>query len=246
MIVLPMAGLSQRFIKAGYTLPKYMLTAGANTVFSHVLQSFEHYFTTEPFLFICRDVMDTPDFIRKECKQLGINEFQLAVLDAPTQGQAETVWLGLQQAKTEEKKTITIFNIDTIRPHFRFPAAKFLADIDGFIEVFRGQGDNWSFAKTETPTSMKVIETSEKRRISELCSTGLYHFARCGDFMEAFEDESKKPKEHWDAQELYVAPLYNFLIKKGAKIMAVEIAETDMIPCGIPSEYESYKMKFCS
>ncbi|EOA0230274.1 capsular biosynthesis protein, partial [Escherichia coli] len=35
MIVIPMAGLSSRFKKAGYVKPKYMLEAHGKTLFSH-------------------------------------------------------------------------------------------------------------------------------------------------------------------------------------------------------------------
>ncbi|TOH10549.1 capsular biosynthesis protein, partial [Vibrio parahaemolyticus] len=44
MIVIPMAGMSSRFFKAGYKLPKYMLEAHGKSLFEHSLRSFESYF----------------------------------------------------------------------------------------------------------------------------------------------------------------------------------------------------------
>ena len=44
MIVIPMAGLSSRFFKASYDIPKYMLTAHDESLFDHSVKSFSQYF----------------------------------------------------------------------------------------------------------------------------------------------------------------------------------------------------------
>ena len=88
MIVIPMAGLSRRFTEAGYELPKYMLPVGEQTVFALAVESFKKYFETEKFIFIARDVKGTKNFIKSECRKLGIKDFQIVILDASTQGQA--------------------------------------------------------------------------------------------------------------------------------------------------------------
>ena len=38
-----MAGLSSRFAKAGYKVPKYMLDIDGNSVFYHAVSSFKRY-----------------------------------------------------------------------------------------------------------------------------------------------------------------------------------------------------------
>jgi hypothetical protein len=241
MIVIPMAGRSQRFTKAGYDKPKYMLMAGGQSVFAHVLRSFEFYFQTEKFLFICRDILGTKAFIETEASRLGIKNVQIVILEKPTQGQAETVVLGLQQAGVDAAEPITIFNIDTLRPNFIYPADEFMHSIDGYLEVFKGQGDSWSFARTISPTDLTVVETAEKKRISDLCSTGLYYFARVELFMCAFDLQKTLPASTWQGAELYIAPLYNQLIQANYRIKAVEIASAEIIPCGTPDEYESLR-----
>lgn len=243
MIVIPMAGLSKRFADAGYKKSKYMLIVGGQSVFAHVMKSFEAYFASEYFLFICRDEPGTISFVADECRRLNIENGRLVTLKEPTRGQAETVALGLEQAEVGLGLPITIFNIDTIRPHFRFPPSDVLAGLDGYMEVFKGQGDHWSFALTKSQDDMSVLQTAEKKRISDLCSTGLYDFRRAGDFLSAYEEESKKPKEELQGQELYIAPLYNHLILRGRKILAVEIPPEHMIPCGTPDDFESFKQK---
>ena len=82
MIVIPMAGMSSRFFKAGYTKPKYMLEAHGQTLFEHSVQSFQAYFSTAPFLFIVKNVFDTPQFVRQKAQEMGITEFHISILEA--------------------------------------------------------------------------------------------------------------------------------------------------------------------
>ena len=229
-----MAGLSSRFFNAGFTKPKYMLEAQGDTLFAHAVNSFSRYFDQEPFLFIIRDVFGTKAFIEQEVARLGIKQAHIVTLESETRGQAETVYLGLQ-AVAADNGPITIFNIDTFRPGFIFPEE--IAQWDGYLEVFEGKGDNWSFARTEQPGSTRVVETAEKKPISNLCSTGLYYFARTSDFIDAYQQELARPVDTWAKGELYIAPLYNQLITDNLNIHCHLIDRHDVIFCGVPDEY---------
>ncbi|MUK67934.1 glycosyltransferase family 2 protein [Aliivibrio fischeri] len=239
MIVIPMAGLSSRFFKAGYTQPKYMLEAHGETLFAHAVLSFKTYFETQTFLFIVRDVYETPAFVEEECKKLGITSYKVIILNQETRGQAETVALGLSKTEQEKDEDLTIFNIDTFRPNFIFPELDKLGD--GYLEVFRGTGDNWSFAKPESATSTKVILTTEKDPVSDLCSTGLYYFKTLNDFFFAYNSYLEKPVIEWAKGELYIAPLYNELITENRDIHYHLIERDEVIFCGVPSEYDDFK-----
>ena len=231
MIVIPMAGRSQRFRDAGYARPKYELELHGRSVFAHAVGSFAASFATTPVLFIA--AADAASFVRREARALGVAEFEVASLAAPTAGQAETVELGLDA--TGWTGALTIFNIDTFRPGFAFPGEP-LASADGWLEVFRGEGANWSYVRP-APEGPWALETAEKRPISDLCCTGLYHFARAADFRAALEAERAAPQ----AAELYVAPLYNHLIAGGARIGWRLVAPQDVVFCGVPAEYEALK-----
>lgn len=239
MIVIPMAGLSQRFTVAGYDRPKYMLEAHGKSLFDHAVLSFAEYFDKEHFLFVARQVADTGTFIEERCKALGIYNFQVVLLDAPTRGQAETVALGLNEGPALGDVPLTIFNIDTFRPGFRFPDF-ITAGADGYLETFIGAGNNWSFVRPKENTSNIVAETTEKLPISHFCCTGLYHFARMSDFILSYEEACKLDQCRLQGGELYIAPLYNHLISCGRDIRFTIIARNDVTFCGIPSEYEAF------
>lgn len=241
MIVLPMAGLSSRFFKAGYTVPKYMLPLHGRSVFQHALGSFAAQWDDETILIICRDVYDTPTFIRTECAAMGVpaDNLRVVVLDQETGGQAETVALGLKQAQADPQAPLTIFNIDTFRPGFQHPTTFDLAQIDGYVEVFQGPGTHWSFVRPDPdhPAEQRALEVTEKVRISDLCSTGLYYFKTVQLFRDLYAPIAAKPPETLQGGERYVAPLYNDAIQAGRDIRYALIARADVHFCGTPDEY---------
>jgi len=231
-IIIPMAGFSQRFLNEGYTLPKYMLYAGQKSIFNLAISSFEKYFETVKFLFVARNLYDTKCFIESECKLMRIINYKVIILEEPTRGQAETVFFGLISGQIPDTENILIFNIDTIRKNYLLP--EYLLKYDGYLEVFKGNGKNWSYAEPYDSISQKVKRTAEKEEISELCSTGLYYFKSKKDFCEAFNESCEEFNT-----ELYVAPLYNNLIKNGKEIYFDLIKRDEVVFTGIPTEYLS-------
>ncbi|WP_340616510.1 glycosyltransferase family 2 protein [Xenorhabdus entomophaga] len=233
-----MAGLSSRFFSAGFDKPKYMLDAHGKTLFEHSVLSFTNYFGSKKFVFIVRDIYDTIQFVTNKVKYLGIKDYYIHVLKHETRGQAETVALALKNLPNHHlNDSITIFNIDTFRPNFIYPKNKL--DADGYLEVFIGSGNNWSYVKSYNESEF-VERTTEKIPVSNLCSTGLYYFSKATDYINAFEFMASLDPQEWINNELYIAPMYNCLIKEGKKIKFNIIEREKVIFCGTPSEYYNF------
>jgi len=232
MIVIPMLGKSSRFFDSGYSLPKYQLPIGSKTLFELSVRSFERLFLNTPFIFLVRSDFGAKEFVSRELVKLGIKDCRVIEFATETRGQADSVWLGT--ADYHDDNPLIVFNIDTIRDGFTLPDAANFGD--GFLEVFKGEGEGWSFIKTGNDGS--VTETAEKIRISDMCSNGLYGFRRLGDFRSSFRQ--------YDALnisvngELYIAPLYNLLIAKGMNIRYREVDHSKMHHCGTPQDYEAF------
>lgn len=233
MFVIPMAGESRRFAEAGYTEPKYRLKLDGATVFDHAVGSFSAYFGEETFLFVLRGD-EAVDFVIARCLALNIPRASIVRLDRPTAGQAETVLLGIDKGGVADDREIAIFNIDTFRPGFRKPDL----DCAGYLEVFRGEGESWSFVAPDPAHPELAGEVAEKRRISDLCCTGLYHFRRAGDFRWAYANPGA-PTSEAERRERYVAPLYNPLIARGERIAWRLIETSEVVFCGTPAEYQA-------
>ncbi|KAJ9432541.1 hypothetical protein SAMN05518863_104443 [Candidatus Pantoea symbiotica] len=242
MIVFPMVGMSSRFFKDGYLKPKYMLEAHSKNVFHWVVKSFldSSEKLNEKLLFVIKkDYYDTEMFINDYFSSISFNNYECVILDEMTSGQAETVYLGLMNSTAKHDEPLTIFNIDTIRTK---PFVRPLGKSQNYLEVFTGEGEHWSFAATDS--NGKVIKVSEKERISEYCSDGLYNFDKVSTFLDVYKN-TESDNSFIVNNEKYVAPLYNKLISSDAYV-AIDIIEMDdLIFCGVPQEYEAFlKMDF--
>ncbi|TPV95175.1 MAG: capsular biosynthesis protein [Myxococcales bacterium FL481] len=233
-IVIPMAGASHRFFEAGFTQPKYMLPLWGETVFSHAIGSFRRYFNSHRFCFIVRQQLSAIEFVQSEADRLGILTYDVVSLSHPTRGQADTALLGLRQSATAPEEPVTIFNIDTFRPGFRYPVLPDAHPDTCFLEAFLGGGDNCSFVEP-IPGTDSVMRTAEKQRISDLCSTGLYHFSEHRQFAAAVDAEARLPSQA--LPEAYIAPVYNHLIKRGIDVRYVLIPSDEIVVCGTPDAY---------
>lgn len=239
MIVIPMAGESSRFRKAGYDRPKYRLELAGRPLLDWTMLSFRALFAEECFLFVARDVDDAAAFLRERVGVLGIARSEIVLLNAPTGGQADTVALGLAGATVPDSETLTIFNIDTIRPRYTPPLDPKIRNAAGWLEVFQGPGDDWSFVEPAMGHGPLVRRTAEKVRISNLCCTGLYTFRSPALFRTALEVERRRPS----SSELYVAPIYNHLIEQGQQVAYVRISADEVLFSGVPAEYEALRVK---
>lgn len=227
-----MAGLSQRFRTSGFSSPKHLLPLAGQSVFYWALKSMQQYFTYESIVFATLKANDDSEFISQNCKILGIKSFDIYVLDEVTSGQAETIRIVTSSLPGKLRSDgLYVFNIDTIRPGLKFPT---LADNSGWLELFRGVGDHWSFARLPTTIQGSVVEVAEKKRISDWCSTGAYAFSSI-DFFESSFDLIYNEK--WTGAEKYVAPIFQAIIERGYIVESTCIDNSKMIPCGTPQEY---------
>lgn len=235
MIVLPMAGLSRRFLDAGYERPKYELTLAGRPVFDWALLSFEDCFSSEPIVIIYRDLPGLTRFLEERCAACGAVNVRLIALPEPTRGQAETVEIGLNKAGVASDEPLSIFNIDTFRPGIS--PVPLGPDCHGSLETFVGEGSNWSFVEPLEPCSTRVRRVTEKVRISNLCCTGLYFFASAQIFCRAYAQELVTRSSH----ELFVAPLYQHMINEGLEVHYTVINPSEVLFCGTPDEYETLR-----
>jgi dTDP-glucose pyrophosphorylase len=228
--IIPMLGRSSRFFDEGYKLPKYQLEINKMTSFAYAISSFKRYFSADLFIFLVRSDYEAYEFVNNEVLISGIKNYKIKVVDYETEGQADTVSLSLEYMDNNEP--IYIFNIDTYRDNYIKP--DFVNICDGYLEVFKGNGDAWSFVLPSGQN--RVIRTTEKDRISNLCSDGLYFFRNKKIYMNAFN--SAKSNNKMVNDEYYIAPIYNELIRLGMDIRYDLIDINVLKFFGEPKEYQ--------
>jgi len=233
MFILPMLGRSTRFYSAGYKLPKYKLPLGNSDrlLIDWVLLSFNKYFHSDLFVLICRRDSGDELFLRKRLRDLGVINFKVIVVDGETRGQAESVSIGLDGLTLSDE--LFIFNIDTFL--YNFDKWSLRHRSTGYLEVFKGEGNHWSFVKPSSADSDLAESVVEKVRVSDLCSNGLYYFASVQEYLLAYSDFQRNPIGNYSEQ--FVAPLYNSVIQRGGLVRFRLIPFDEIGFSGTPSEY---------
>lgn len=238
-IVITMGGLGQRFRKAGYTVPKYQITAKGRTLFEWSMISLEGFSDiAEKYIFIVMkdENTDAEAFIKEKCEKLNIRNYRIIVIDHLTDGQATTAMLAKQYWSPDN--ALMIYNIDTYVEAGAMRSAQLHGD--GFIPCFHGEGDHWSFVKLDADG--RAVEIKEKVRISENCTVGAYYFRTCRLYEELYNEFYSDPKvlETIANHEKYIAPLYDYLLKKGGEIYISDIPTEKVHVLGTPEELQSF------
>jgi dTDP-glucose pyrophosphorylase len=234
-IVVTMAGDSGRFFREGYTKPKYEISVKNKSLFAWSVESLSAFYNSNCHLiFIGRKDFSPQKFIEKECKTLGIKNFEVLLLDSITNGQATTA-LAAEPALSSKDARLFIYNIDThVTPNVLTPD---MQKTNGWIPCFHAEGDSWSFVRADE--NNRVIEVREKKRISSLATIGLYGFSSFSIFAEAYRnfysDKSKLEKG-----ECYVAPLYNYLISQNHSVSYSLVVRENVIVLGTPDQVNRF------
>lgn len=196
-----MAGEGSRFKKVGFSQPKHRLVVKGKSIFTWALTSLENFFS-ENFFFVTQLSNNDELFIKEQCQSLGIEHFTVKTIDHLTSGQSATV-VAAEDFIADPEEKILIYNIDTyvepdqLRPEW--------IKGTGWVPSFKAKGDKWSFVKFDE--ELKVYEITEKIRISEYGTIGLYYFESYLIFKECYERFQYK-----NNQEKYVAPLYSYML----------------------------------
>lgn len=230
-IVITMAGLGSRFAEAGYEKPKFMIEAKGKTLFEWSLESLRSFFSFENnFVFVTRSELHARPFILEKCDKLGLKNVTIVELDAATDGQATTAFLGI--AHCDVNSELLIYNIDTyIEPG---QINRSILKGDGSIPCFHADGTHWSFVREE---GGKVVEVVEKQRISDNCSLGVYYFKSCRIFNDFY---SRFVKNDQSNREKYIAPMYQYMIDEGLTVTYSLIEPNKVHVLGTPEELQSF------
>lgn len=197
-----------------------------------VFLSFNLVCQDEKILVISHEGQRGQKAIEESAERCGLlSRIELVNLEARTRGQAETVYQGLQMSSPRDSEPITIFNVDTLRPGYR--PTEVQATSHGWLECVVAAGESWSFVVPDANSPGKVAKVTEKERVSNLCSTGMYFFRSRSIFESAYNQQL----EVNPYPELFVAPMYNFLLREGLEVAYETIDARSVFFCGTPADY---------
>jgi len=234
--VIPMAGRGQRFVDAGFDKPKMLINAKGKTLLEWSIDSLPLELCTNLVCIILREHEEQYQLTAKIKSIYGSYlNLQFLLLDQITRGQAETVWLA--RNLFDQNKDLVIFNIDTYFHSETLKNALQRNDIDGVLGSFNSNQSRFSFALVGDDGF--VSKTTEKVVISNWALTGLYHFKNTRDFEDTVSYHLENNLQV--NNEFYIAPMYNYLIKKGRKFIIDSVNEFDIL--GTPEELRLFLEK---
>ena len=236
-ILITMAGRGQRFIDAGYTVPKWRIEINNISLLEWSIDSLPLSLTTK-LIFVCLkehvENYNLKEFINLKYKTK-VPKIEFVELDHVTRGQAESALIA--QPLLDMQKPLLIFNIDT-----QFVSntivENLLKDPEGLLGAFTSNSLNFSYAALDGNNEY-VVKTAEKEVISDYALTGLYYFKHPTDFIEATNYAIQN--NITVNNEFYIAPIYNYLIAKGNKVIIDIVDEINIL--GTPSEVDLFKSK---
>lgn len=217
-----MAGLGSRFKTAGYSQEKFAIEFRNHTLLEWSLASLWNFRHNELVL-VTRQFEDIEAELHRVAESLGFHKRNVIVLPKPTRGQAETA--AFAEPVFAKDEDILIFNTDT----FVDPTALQPSDIrgEGWIPTFEAAGDKWSFVEADSDGMAK--RTTEKVRISNDCSIGLYYFSSFFGFKKLVSNAQYE-------REVYVAPLYNEWITQGHPTYLYRLPAEKVTVLGTPED----------
>lgn len=228
-LLLPIAGKAQRFLDAGFTMPKPLILANHKHVIDWSLDSINY--SECNLIFIVRLDHIYNFSIDKILKQKYGNDIQIVVVDKVTRGALETCVL----AEKYIDNTIPLY-IYTPDVYFepQFNPSCVGDDVDGFLLTFLANSPDHSYSDCDI--NGKVSRVVEKEVISEHANVGLYYFKTGKDFL-------KYGKEVIDnnmlvKNEFYIAPMYNLMIRDGLNVTCHDTEKMHVL--GTPETFKFF------
>ena len=235
-IVLPIAGRGSRFVAAGYELPKPLIPVHGVPMIELVVENVRPA-VPHRFIFLA---------LEEHLQQLGLR----AALEraAPgcgivpvaqvTEGAACTVLLARHLIDSDEPLMLANSDqwvdvqIDEYLTSMETPYA------DGLIMTMEAHDPKWSFVGLDA--ARWVTRVVEKEVISAEATVGIYNFRRGRDFVSA-ADQMIAQNLRVNG-EFYVAPVYNELIARGARIAIHNVGRdgAGMYGLGTPADLERF------
>ncbi len=232
-IVILMAGAGKDFEEQGHSYPKYLLEIQNKPIIQRVVESLKNLGSN--VICIIRKE-DQERFFLGDMMKILCPEVKVITVENLTKGAVCTALFAIEDINNDEE--LLVLNGDQLIKANLFTA---IADfrnrkLDGGIVTFKSVHPRWSFAALDAEGL--VVETSEKRPISDNATAGCYYYAKGSDFVRACFSVIEKDAETQGFY--YISATYNELILEQKKIGIFEIPRKDYISFANYQMYENY------
>jgi dTDP-glucose pyrophosphorylase len=231
-VLIPLGGAGKRFADAGYEKPKPFIDVNGEYMIRAVIKNLYH--ESAHFIFIVNEEMFPVGDFEKSISDMNI-DYDILSVSKLTEGPASTVLVG--KDLIDNNDPLIVINCDQIILDFDLETLLSFADVtgcDGLLGCFLSSSKKNSYVKLDP--NGEVCDVKEKIVISNIATNGLHFWSSGSDFVSS-SIEMIQSNDRYN-NEFYVAPTYNYLIKRGKKILP--FFYNLHFPIGTPDDLESY------
>ena len=231
-LLLPIAGRAQRFLDAGYTMPKPLIMSKDKHIIDWSMSSINTEECNMIFAVRLEHInnFSIDDILREKFG----DDITIVVIDRVTDGSVSTCLLAKEHINNNNP--LFFANSDQF---VEWDSNEFLykmneTNADGGIVTFKATHPKWSFAKLNDKGL--VTEVAEKNPISDIATVGYYYWKKGSDFVKYAEQMIKEDIRV--NNEFYVCPVFNEAIKDNKQIRTYNIEK--MWGLGTPEDLKYY------
>jgi len=239
-----MSGIGNRFIKAGYSVPKPLIEIGGIPIIEHVCNLFPG---EEKFTFICNAQHLAETNMRQVLTKIKPNA---EIIEIPNHklGPVYAVSQVFPVIQDDEEVIVNYCDFGTFWDFQDFLKHTRDRNADGAIPSYKGfhphmlGSTNYAFMRDQNQWMLEIKEKEPftNNRQQEYASNGTYYF-RKGSFVKRFFRELMDKNHHLNG-EFYVSLVYNLLVDNGLSVSIYEIQH--MLQWGTPEDVEEFDQWF--
>lgn len=232
-IVIPMAGRGSRFASAHFSQPKPLIPVMGRPMIEWIIDNVRPA-RPHRFIFVClEEHLTTQPEVAQALRRI-CPGCEIRTVGAVTEGAACTVLTVKDLINTDDPLMIANSDQFVALDINDYLAAGDSPEVDGLIMTFWADDPKWSYCRMREDGT--VAHVVEKEVVSNEATVGIYNFRRGRDFVSAAEEMIRQDLRV--NGEFYVAPAYNQLIARGARISVARTGrEYDgMHGLGIPQD----------
>lgn len=227
-LLLPVAGKAQRFLDAGYMMPKPLILANNKHVIDWAMESIDY--SDCNLIFIVRLDHIYNFSIDKILKQKYGEDITIVTVDRVTRGALETCTLAREHIDND--LPLLIYTPDVyFQPTFNPDS---IGECDGFLLTFLANSPDHSYSDTDE--NGVVSRVVEKEVISQHANVGVYYF-NTGKLFLHYADEAIA-SNMLVKNEFYIAPIYNLMLHDNLKVTAEDTSKMHIL--GTPDTFEFF------
>lgn len=239
-IVIPMSGMGNRFVKAGYTTPKPLIEMDGMPIIEHVVKMFPG---EEDFVFICNSKHLQETNMRSILLEIA-PKAQIIEIPSHKKGPVYAVQCVEGLINDEEEVIVNYCDFSCYWHYNDFLNHTRSRKADGAIPAYKGfhphmlGTTNYAFMRDDKQWMLEIKEKEPftDDRTQEYASMGTYYF-RKGAFVKQYFNELIAKGIDLNG-EYYVSLVYNLLIDDGLTVSIYDVQH--MLQWGTPQDVEEY------